>query len=72
MVSVSRGAVARDLAVNARPSRPRVLERLQDKHASPLCHDEPGPVGVERSAGSLRANHTHTHRQTHTTYRASE
>ena len=71
VVGVSRCAVARDLAVDARPPRPRVLERLQNKHAPPFCHDEPGPVRVERSTGGLRAYDTHhtqtdRHRRNHT------
>lgn len=51
---VARRCIAREFAIDARPARQRVVERLQHQHAGALTHDEAVAIAVERAARLLR------------------
>lgn len=59
MMRVTRCAVSRNLAIDTRPSRLRVLQGLEDKDAPPFRHNETRAIRIERSAGCLRAESKH-------------
>ncbi len=55
MRGVATRAVARQLGVDARPARQRVLTLLEREHARALADHEPVALGVEGAAGALGA-----------------